>query len=122
MKPLLLVLLVVGACGLTGWTVYQQTKTTPLEATVGEESDEIVLYNTATGDVSRSEWVATPAVDPKSGKRILVPGMYCSKCQKWFPAPPPEMVERSPGGPVCPRDKTRLTVDGPLTSPKPAGG
>lgn len=122
MKSLALALLVVGACGSAGWTVYQQTKSAPVEITVAEEPEEITLINTATGEVSRSEWILTPALDPKTGKRTVQQAMYCEKCQKWYPAPPAAMAERSPGGPVCYRDQTRLSLDGPLTSQPSVGG
>ena len=122
MKELFVSLLFVGCLALAGWTIYHQTKATPVDATVGEESDEITLLNTETGEISRSEWLPTPAVDPKTGKSTLVQGMYCNKCQKWYPAPPREAAERTPGGPVCYRDQTRLSLDGPLTSNQARGG
>lgn len=122
MKPLALALLAVVACGVAGWTVHQQTKSAPVEISVAEEPEEITLINTATGEVTRSPWIMTPAQDPKTAKLTIQQAMYCEKCQKWYPAPPPAMAERSPGGPVCYRDQTRLTLDGPLTSQPSTGG
>jgi uncharacterized protein YbaR (Trm112 family) len=123
MKQFSIVLLVAACCGLAGWTVYQQTKTTPVEISVTEETtDEITLLNTATGVVTRVDWVPTPAIDPQTGKATLVQALYCEKCRKWYPAPPQAMAERLPGGPVCYYDKTRLTAAGPLTpTPSPGG-
>ena len=121
MKQLALGLLLVGSCGVAGWTVYQQSKTTPVSISTGEEPEEITLLNTATGEVTRSEWIMTPATDPQTGKQTIVQGMYCAKCRKWYPAPPQAMSERMPGGPVCSIDQTRLSVDGPFASKPPSG-
>lgn len=124
MKQLCIQLFVLGCCCLAGWTVYQRTKSTPVEMSVAEddETDEITLLNPKTGEVTRVEWTPTPAVDSKTGERTLVQGLYCEKCNKWYPAPPREMAERLPGGPVCYYDQTRLSANGPLTSSQPNGG
>ncbi len=117
MKQLFILLAVIGCCGLAGWTVYQQTKSTPVDISVAEDdADEITLLNPKTGEVTRVEWTPTPAIDPKTGERTLVQGLYCEKCDKWYPAPPREMAERLPGGPVCYYDQTRLTANGPQSS------
>ena len=122
MKQVALALLIVGSCGVASWTLYQQTKTTPVEIAMGDDPEEITLINTATGEVSRSPWIMTPAGDPKTGTLTIQQAMYCEKCQKWYPAPPPEMAERTPGGPVCYRDQTRLSINGPLPSQPSTGG
>jgi uncharacterized protein YbaR (Trm112 family) len=56
---------------------------------------------------------AVPAVHPGTGKRTLMPGLYCPHCKKWYPAPAPEQINRQPGAALCPRTKTPLVVDGP---------
>ena len=122
MKQFSIVLVAIVACGIAGWNVYRQAGSAAVEVTVGDESDEITLINTATGEVSRGEWIPTPAVDPRTGERTLAQALYCAKCAKWYPAPASEMAERFPGGPICYRDRTRLSVDGPLVTNKPAGG
>lgn len=107
--------LVACVCALSGWTIFQQLKPEPVSVTIGEESEEIVFLNLKTGATHKGEWQPTPAIDPVSGQPTLVQGLYCAKCSRWYPAPPPEMAERSPRGPACPKDGTVMSVDGPLT-------
>lgn len=54
-----------------------------------------------------------PAVHPQTGKPTLRPALYCPTCQKWYPAPDIDQVNRVPGAGQCPKDKTALTTDGP---------
>ena len=54
-----------------------------------------------------------PAVHPRTGKRTLMPAMYCPKCAKWHPVPPPEQINRTPQATVCPKTGAALTFDGP---------
>ena len=64
-----------------------------------------VVYNTA------SEF---PETHPVTGKPTLVPAMYCSHCNKWYPAPPIEVLERTPKAAICPKGSgEKLTLDGP---------
>lgn len=53
----------------------------------------------------------TPAVNPHTGRRTLVRGMYCDKCQEWFPVPPDA---RHPEGIRCRKHGTPMSLDGPL--------
>ena len=54
-----------------------------------------------------------PAVQPRTGKRTLMPGMYCPKCNTWHPVPPPDQINRTPRATVCLKTGAPLTVDGP---------
>lgn len=54
-----------------------------------------------------------PAAHPVTGKRTLVPALYCRKCRKWRPAPPVELQQRDPTARDCPQHKIRMTTDGP---------
>jgi hypothetical protein len=74
-----------------------------------------VYVDTRTGQVVRAEHsAALPAVNPGTGKRTLMPGLYCAECRKWYPAPPLEVRQRTPNAGQCPRHGTALTADGPL--------
>ena len=55
----------------------------------------------------------TPAVHPDTGRRTLMPGLFCTTCQKWHPAPPLEELQRNPEARQCPTCKGPLTADGP---------
>lgn len=59
-----------------------------------------------------------PAVHPVTGQRTLMPGLYCAKCQAWYPAPPLEVRQREPQSLRCPMSGDLMTPDGPL----PSGG
>lgn len=76
-------------------------------------ANQMVYYDRATQkavvyNISRN----IPALHPHTGQPTLVPALYCSQCQKWFPAPPIEVRERNPKAVICPK-KHRLTPDGP---------
>ncbi len=98
------VLVIVGAvvvgCGgketateKTGQSVYVDSKT--MQAVVGDMVAE------------------TPAVNPTTGERTLMPAMYCSSCQRWHPVPPPDQINRVPGATKCRKTGTTLTANGP---------
>lgn len=54
-----------------------------------------------------------PTINPQTGKRTLMPGLYCPTCQRWHPAPAFDTLQRTPGAGRCPTDGTPLTSDGP---------
>jgi hypothetical protein len=80
-----------------------------------ENSPDVVYVDTQSGAVVRGEpSAALPAVNPRTGRRTLMPGLYCAECRKWYPAPPLEVRHRAPAAGKCPRHGTALTPDGPL--------
>lgn len=54
-----------------------------------------------------------PAVHPETGRRTLMPGLYCPKCERWHPTPPFDTLQRTPGAGRCPEHDLPLTSDGP---------
>lgn len=65
----------------------------------------------------------SPAVNPATGRRTLMPALYCAKCSEWRAAPPLAELQRNPQARLCGKCKGPLTADGPLpasaaTSPK----
>lgn len=56
---------------------------------------------------------ALPEIHPETGKRTLMPGLFCPECQKWYPVPAPEQINRQPDAARCPRTRTPLIADGP---------
>lgn len=96
------------ACFVRGW------RSAPAPLTAGSPpADEIMYVCRETRALSRGPRQTTPALDPKTGRRTLVQALYCPKCRKWYPAPPVELFERMPGGPVCPRTGTPLVETEP---------
>ena len=73
-----------------------------------------VYYCTETKTVVVAARQQTPAVNPQTGRRTLVPALYCPTCRQWQPAPPPEVLQRNPGAGLCRKHKTPLIADGPL--------
>ncbi len=114
MRNALMGLVALLALATCGWTVYRQVQTPPVSVTIGEEPEDVTYLCTETGEVTRGEWQPMPAVNPKTGRRTLVQGLYCSQCQSWYPAPPAEMANQSPRGPTCPKDGSSLTVEEPF--------
>lgn len=54
-----------------------------------------------------------PAIHPQTGKRTLMPGLYCAKCQAWYPSPPLEVRQREPKSLRCPKTGELMTPHGP---------
>jgi hypothetical protein len=54
-----------------------------------------------------------PAIHPVTGRRTLMPGLYCPECQRWHPAPPFDTLQRIAGAAMCRQHGTPLTLDGP---------
>lgn len=81
---------------------------------------QMVYIDTATGtpfaaNISRE----TPAIHPDTGKRTLVPALYCATCKQWYPAPPLEVLQRNPAAGKCPKGHGKLATEGPW--PESAG-
>lgn len=75
---------------------------------------KMVYFDTATKQPLVHDVVTSfPAKHPQTGKPTLRPALFCPTCQKWYPVPPPEEINRVPGGGKCPKDKTLLIADGP---------
>ena len=56
----------------------------------------------------------TPAVHPETGRRTLMPALYCGQCAAWRAAPPLQELQRNPDARLCRKCKGPLTADGPL--------
>jgi hypothetical protein len=54
-----------------------------------------------------------PAVNPATGRRTLMPGLYCPQCKAWHATPPLESLQRNPAARRCPKCQSALTADGP---------
>lgn len=54
-----------------------------------------------------------PVTNPENSKSQLLPAWYCEACQKWYPVPPLEQINRSQGAGVCPKDGNALSPNGP---------
>ena len=74
-------------------TVYVDTTT--MQAMVGPSTDE------------------TPALNPKTGKRTLMPALYCPGCLRWHPVPSVDQINRVPDATKCRKTGATLTTDGP---------
>ena len=82
----------------------------PVDLTPGK----MVFVDTKTmAPVVRSVADSLPAANPATGKRTLMPGLYCSTCQKWYPVPPPDEINRRPNAALCPETQEPLISDGP---------
>lgn len=62
-------------------------------------------------ELARTE--EAPAVNPQTGRRTLMPGLYCPQCKAWRPSPPLEVLQRDPQAHRCPKCQSPLTTDGP---------
>lgn len=60
----------------------------------------------------------SPAVHPATGRRTLMPALYCGKCSEWRAAAPLAELQRNPRSRQCTNCTGPLVADGPL----PAAG
>ncbi len=106
-------LLAIAGCGRTeevpadgreGKMVYVDTASKTKEAIVMEIADSF------------------PAENPRTGKRTLMPAMYCPTCGQWHPVPPPDQINRTPNAALCPKSGTPLRIDGPWPDEPGADG
>ncbi|REK25395.1 MAG: hypothetical protein DWQ41_12205 [Planctomycetota bacterium] len=57
-----------------------------------------------------------PAVHPQTGRRTLMPGLYCNSCDTWHSSPPIEVLQRNPAARQCPACRSPLTNTGPIAN------
>lgn len=94
--------LLVALCGCAD----EAASTVPAKVVfVDLESKQPVLAP-PTGDV--------PAAHPETGRRTLMPGLYCEHCQAWHAAPPLEELQRNPEARKCPVCGGPQTAEGPV--------
>jgi hypothetical protein len=62
----------------------------------------------------------SPAVNPATGRRTLMPALYCPECSDWRPAPPLDEVQRNPKARMCGKCGWPLETDGPPPDSKAA--
>ena len=58
--------------------------------------------------------VVLPVTNPANPRSQLKPALYCRSCEKWYPAPPLEVINRTSGAGKCPKTGELLSGDGPL--------
>lgn len=84
----------------------------------GDAAIEPMVYvDTETGKVVQAPPEPTPAVNPDTGKRTLMPGLYCAQCKKWYASAPLEVAQRNPSSRMCPKHRTPMETKGPASAP-----
>lgn len=78
---------------------------------------EIMYVCRETGALILGPRQPTPAVNPKTGRATLAQALYCPQCGGWRAAPPAELRDRFPAGPVCPKHRAPLAESGPSDAP-----
>lgn len=73
----------------------------------------VVYVCTETKEAFLAPPQGAPAVNPKTGRRTLVRGLYCSGCGRWFPAPPARHQTGNPKPVFCRIHKVPMIYDGP---------
>ena len=84
----------------------------------GDESDaaHVVYLCRETQEIITAPPQPTPAMNPKTGRATLVRGLYCDKCRKWRPVPPPDVHAGNPLSWPCPVHKRTMSPEGPVLS------
>lgn len=85
------------------------------EDAASEEPPKMVFVDVKTGETRVLPATAeVPIVNPDTGRRTMMPAMYCETCAKWYPVPPAEQLNRARGAGTCPKHKTPLKAEGPM--------
>ncbi|MCA9055801.1 MAG: hypothetical protein KDA75_18320 [Planctomycetaceae bacterium] len=80
----------------------------------------IVCVDIHTGQVFAVDATeSVPTVNPESGEKSLMPGLYCERCQTWHVAPSVEQLHRQHGVAYCAKTGGVLKLDGPRPDPAP---
>lgn len=89
-------------------------------AATSEAPAQQVYFDSATKQpIAAKASMDTPAVHPTTGRRTLMPALYCTQCKTWRAAPPLQELQRNPEARKCPKCKGALTADGPLPAAAP---
>ncbi len=78
------------------------------------DPNEMVYIDTVTKTVMTLPVQAViPATHPQTGKKTLVPGLYCPQCGQWYPSPPVEVLQRTASAFHCPKGGHPMSPNGP---------
>jgi hypothetical protein len=78
------------------------------------QSETIVTYVCSeTGAVIAAPAQQEPALNPETGRRTLLRGVYCPQCAKWYRAPSPEHQSGNPRPLTCSVHNVPMTYEGP---------
>lgn len=87
---------------------------------VNETHEKMVLVDTKTmNSVVQPFADSFPAINPQTGDRTLMPGLYCPVCKSWYPVPTADQINRRPDAALCPKTRTPLIADGPWPEEDP---
>jgi hypothetical protein len=76
--------------------------------------DRMVYFDTKTKTAVVAEVSdETPALNLTTGRKTLMPALYCPKCESWHSVPPLDQINRIPGATKCRKTGADLTFEGP---------
>ena len=82
------------------------------------ELQEIIYVCRESGETFPLRAKNSPEKHPRTGRLTLMPGLYCATCREWRASPSMEVLQQNPSARLCPKDKTRMTVEGPPPAKK----
>lgn len=83
------------------------------DTSAGADADMVYVDTKTFVAVVAPKSGSVPIINPATGQRTLMPGLYCPDCEKWYPVPSPEQINRQKGAALCPKTKTPMIADGP---------
>lgn len=85
------------------------------DETASDVPPKMVFVDVKTGEAKALPATAeVPVMNPDTGRRTMMPAMYCETCAKWYPVPPAEQLNRAKEAGMCPQHKTPLKAEGPM--------
>ena len=76
----------------------------------------IVYVCTETAETFVGDLQGEPAINPKTGRRTLVRGMFCLQCERWNASQPSNHRAGNPRAQLCRVHHVEMTYDGPTES------
>ena len=79
-----------------------------------QSSENVTYVCTESGKVVVAPAQPQPAVNPETGKKTLLRGVYCPQCSKWYATPSPDHARGNPRELQCRVHNIPMTYDGPI--------
>lgn len=76
---------------------------------------DVTYVCSETGKVVVAPAQQTPAVNPETGRRTLLRGVYCTQCDKWYTTPVADRAGGNPREVRCRVHDIPMAYDGPTT-------
>lgn len=82
------------------------------QTTLAEVSDRVYFDIAMQQPMTLPVQMEIPAKHPQTGKKTIVPALYCPQCGRWYASPPAEVLQRSAAAYRCPKGGHPMSPNG----------